>query len=202
MSGAQERSWPLQILGPARSPRKALPRAVFLHMAYGTLLPMGGPLTHHGMGMEHSSEEMAAREERRLALSISEVALESEAIAGGWMCYSRPGCWSNQANALGLSGPVTDEELDRLVEFYSERGANPRVSVCPNAHRSLVKGLEARHFGLSEVLTVLARDLPEPSVPMVGPWGSPDRNLEIRQPLPEEVGVFIEISTSRSRWAS
>lgn len=165
-------------------------------MAYGTLLPMGGPLTHHGMGMEHSSEEMAAREERRLALSISEVALESEAIAGGWMCYSRPGCWSNQANALGLSGPVTDQELDRLVEFYGERGANPRVSACPNAHRSLVKGLEARHFGLSEVLTVLARDLPEPSVAMVGPWGPPDRSLEIRQPLPEEVGIFIEISTS------
>jgi GNAT superfamily N-acetyltransferase len=148
------------------------------------------------MGMEHSSEEMAAREERRLALSISEVALESEAIAGGWMCYSRPGCWSNQANALGLSGPVTDEELDRLVDFYRERSANPRVSACPNAHHSLVKGLEARHFGLSEVLTVLARDLPEPSAPMVGPWGSPDRNLEIRQPRPEEVDVFIEISTT------
>ena len=131
-------------------------------MAYGTLLPMGGSLTHHGIGMKHSAEEMAALEERRMGLSISEVALESEAIAGGWMCYSRPGCWSNQANAMGLSGPVTDDELNRLVEFYRERGAKPRVSACPNAHHSLVKGLEARHFELGEVLTVLARDLSGP----------------------------------------
>ena len=107
MAAANLGARPVTPQGPTTGP-------FFLHMAYGTLLPLGGPLTHHGMEMEHSSEEMAAREERRLALSISEVALESEAIAGGWMCYSRPGCWSNQANAVGLSGPVTDEELDRF----------------------------------------------------------------------------------------
>ncbi len=146
--------------------------------------------------MEHSSEEMAALEERRMALSISEVALESEAIAGGWMCYSRPGCWSNQANAMGLDGPVTEDELNRLVKFYRERNAKPRVSACPSAHHSLVKGLESRHFELCEILTVLARDLAEPLAPMTSPWSPPDQMLEIRQPLPEEEGVFIEISTS------
>jgi len=146
--------------------------------------------------MEHSPEEMSALEERRMALSISEVALEAEAIAGGWMCYSRPGCWSNQANAMGLDGPVTGDELDRLVDFYRTRGANPRASACPSAHTSLVKGLESRNFELFEILTVLARDLAMPAAPMTGPWGPPDQRLEIREPLPEEVDVFIEVSTS------
>ena len=146
--------------------------------------------------MEHPPEELSALEERRMALSISEVALESEAIAGGWMCYSRPGCWSNQANAMGLDGPVADDELNRLVDFYRERGAKPRVSACPSTHPSLVKGLESRHFELCEILTVLARDLPTPSTPVIGPWGPPDQKLEIREPLPAEVDVFIEVSTS------
>ena len=143
-----------------------------------------------------SPAEVAALEEHRMALSISEVALQSEAIAGGWMCYSRPGCWSNQANGMGMDGPVTDDELNRLVDFYRQRRARPRVSVCPNAHPSLVQGLEKRGFDLREIMTVLARSLPRPSVKIEGPRGAPDPKLEIREPLPDETEVFIEVSTS------
>ena len=62
--------------------------------------------------------EVARLEEHCQARGIAEIAGESESIAGGWMCYTDPGSWSNQASGLAMDGPISDEALDRLVDFY------------------------------------------------------------------------------------
>lgn len=100
--------------------------------------------------------EVARREEHRQAVSVSEIAGDSEPFAGGWMSFGGADSWANQASGCGLDGPVSEAELDRLVAFYDERGVAGEVEVAPYAHESLVQGLNARGFAIKHFETVLA----------------------------------------------
>ena len=106
-----------------------------------------------------SLRDIAILEEGRQARGTADVGRESEEIAGGWMTFAGNGSWANQACGLGLQGPVTDEDLDRLVEFYDSRGVEPRIEVCPFADETLIAGLSSRGFRLREFENVLAREL-------------------------------------------
>ncbi|MDX9910786.1 MAG: GNAT family N-acetyltransferase [Phycisphaerales bacterium] len=103
--------------------------------------------------------DIARLEERRQAISVSELAREFEMVAGGRMCYDAPGSWSNEACGLGLDGAVGDGEIDRLVAFYASRGCEAKVDVCPFADESLIAGLAARGFVVKEFENVLAREV-------------------------------------------
>ncbi len=106
--------------------------------------------------------DVARLEERRKAVAVSEIALEAEPIMGGWMCYSAPGGWENQALGLGLDGPVTGADADRLVAYYVSRGVEPKVELCPFADESLTRELSARGFTVREFDNVLFLDLRDP----------------------------------------
>lgn len=83
----------------------------------------------------------------------------------GVMCFAGPGSWANQAINLGLREPVSDDDLDRVVEFYESRGIEPRVEVCPYADDSLIRGLGARRFLVRAVETNLVFDLERATIP-------------------------------------
>ncbi len=104
--------------------------------------------------------ELARLEEMRQARGVSEIANESQPIAGGVMSYEAPDSWANQACGLGLTGPVSDADLDRLVEWYAERGAPARIELTAHADHTLIEGLRARGFLLHEFENVYALDLP------------------------------------------
>lgn len=103
--------------------------------------------------------EIAVREERRQALATVDIGDESEPVGGGWMTFAGAGSWANQACALGIDGPVSGADLDRLVEFYRSRGVEPRIEVCSFAHESLLVGLAERGFVLKEFENVFVRTL-------------------------------------------
>lgn len=149
-----------------------------------------------------SLHQIAVMEEARQALGTAEICPEKEEIAGGWMCFSGVGSWANQACGLGLAGPVTDEELDRLVAFYVSRGVEPRIELCPFADESLTLGLARRGFELREFENVLARELPAgEDLRAVHPHGWPDA-LELVHVDPEDeiaVRQFVEVSTQGFR---
>ncbi len=123
--------------------------------------------------------DVARLEERRKAVAVSEIALEAEPIMGGWMCYSAPGGWENQALGLGLDGPVTGADADRLVAYYVSRGVEPKVELCPFADESLTRELSARGFTVREFDNVLFLDLRDPGAIGRLPAGAPD-GVEIR----------------------
>lgn len=112
--------------------------------------------------MNHSKQKtidpraIALLEEWRQARGVAEIALEHEVIAGGTMAFSGAGSWSNQASGLGLRGPVSGEELDRLVAFYRDRGVPAAIEVAPFAHQSLIAGLRERGFLLKDFEMVFA----------------------------------------------
>lgn len=96
--------------------------------------------------------------EARQAAGTAQVASESEPIGAGVMTFEAPGSWANQACGMA-DAPVSGEDLDRLVAFYTERGVEPRLEVCSYAHRSLWEGLESRQFVVREIEHVLVHDL-------------------------------------------
>ena len=102
---------------------------------------------------------LAERDARRLALVLSEIGGPGEAVAGGWMARDVDGSWADFAAGLGLEGPVSDADLDRLVAFYAEVGRGPKVQVTPYQHPSLVAGLGARGFVVTEQETLLVHPL-------------------------------------------
>lgn len=103
--------------------------------------------------------DIARREEARVALALSEMADESRVFAGGIMARGVPGAWFNCAQGVGLAGAVEAEELDGMVQFFEEKGIEPRVEICPFVDASLIDGLARLGFVLRRFETVFYRSL-------------------------------------------
>jgi GNAT superfamily N-acetyltransferase len=143
--------------------------------------------------------DVARIEEARLAHVIAKVAAEHAPFAGGVMGYGGPGSWQNGAYGAGMTGPVSDEELERLCTFYRARGVEPRIELAPCADRTLVEGLAARGFVIQtfENVLFLPLDGSAPAAPPV-PWPTDDagRPLAFRRLDPRDdadVRRFAEV---------
>lgn len=134
-------------------------------------------------------------EETRQAIGTAEISRESIEVGGGIASFSGPGSWNSQACGLGFRGPVSGADIDRLVAFYTERGVEPRIEVCPYADGSLLEALRGRCFEVREfesVFVIYARaGMPTPAV-------APDEAIELRRVDPrnaEVVRTWVEVST-------
>jgi len=156
---------------------------------------MEGPLSSEGLPDRLA---IARLEERRQAVSTAEIAPEAEEIAGGTMAFAGPGSWANQAAGLGLVGPVTDADLDRLVAFYVARGHEPRIEVASVADPSLHTGLAARGFVLVDWEHVLVRVLgPDDDLAWTAERLPADLALEVVDPTDDAaVRTWAELSMS------
>jgi len=120
--------------------------------------------------------DVAMLEEARLAVGMSEVALESRSIpeewGGGVVTRGDPGTWVNSSVGMGMRGGVRAEAVDAVIEFHESAGVEPRVEVCPFADPTIVGHLAARGFGLRQFESVFFRPLGEgESVPASEPEG-------------------------------
>ncbi len=147
----------------------------------------------------HADASLAARLEaielsmcvsfgRTLARLRPEVGAVVEPIAGGFAVFAGKGSPLTEAKGMGLSGPVSEDELDRLDAFYRGRGVTARVSICPLAYPSLVDGLGRRGYRLAEFENVLARPLDDVSTAS----GAPDPSLVVRRAEPDEADIFFD----------
>ncbi len=89
-----------------------------------------------------------------------------ERIAGGFAIYCGAGSPVTQAVGLGLEGAVSEEEVDRLEEFYRSRKEPVRVETCPLADASLIRHFGERGYRVTEFSNVMA-------LPLRG-WTSPE----------------------------
>jgi GNAT superfamily N-acetyltransferase len=111
-----------------------------------------------------------------------------EPVAGGRAVFAGPGSPLTEAKAMGLHGPVTEADLDRLEAFYFSRREPCRVFVCPLADPSLVEGLGHRGYRLSGFEDFLAMPLgPDATEPPPGP------GLEIRRAEPDEADLYASV---------
>jgi hypothetical protein len=82
-----------------------------------------------------------------------------ERIAGGFAIYCGAGSPVTQAVGLGLDGAISEEEFDRLEEFYRSRNEAVRVETCPLADVSLVRHFGERGYRVTEFSNVMALPL-------------------------------------------
>ncbi len=88
-----------------------------------------------------------------------ELDTETLEAAGGCAAYVGPGSPLNRAVGLGMSGPVSADELERVEELFHSRGEMARVELCPLADPSLLNLLNRREYRLAEFKNVWARRL-------------------------------------------
>ena len=78
-------------------------------------------------------------------------------IAGGIAVITTADSPLTHAVGIGLEGPVSAAELDRLEQFFRSRGARPSIDLCPLADQGLLPQLAERGYRLTEFNNVLAR---------------------------------------------
>jgi GNAT superfamily N-acetyltransferase len=150
------------------------------------------------------ASDVAQLEQARLVEDMLGIIENAVPIAGGVMSRGEPGQWCNQAIGLGMHGPVSDADLDRLVAFYADAGIQPQVELCPFADESLVRGLSARGFVIREFENTWYRETPEGLTAedvLLNPWpagddGQPMR-VEVVKPGDEDLlRTAVEVSRS------
>lgn len=83
----------------------------------------------------------------------------AEEIAGGIAVFAGADSPVTQALGVGLNGGIETVELDRLEEFFCQRGATTAIELCPLAGLPLYEALAKREYRLAEVSNVLVREL-------------------------------------------
>jgi GNAT superfamily N-acetyltransferase len=103
-------------------------------------------------------------------------------VGGGWAGFAEPLDFLSQAKGLGMEGPVSTGDLDRIEDFYQSRGAPAQVVVCPFADPSVLD-LTRRGFRIAEFENALVVEpgavLPPPSLPGVETWRAGGNEVDV-----------------------
>ncbi|HKA22269.1 MAG TPA: hypothetical protein VKN18_28585 [Blastocatellia bacterium] len=81
------------------------------------------------------------------------------AVAGGYGGFGGVESPLTQAFGLGLTGPVTEDDMSAIEEFYNSNGAPVNIESCPLADMSLLTLFNARGYRPIEYSNVFAREL-------------------------------------------
>jgi hypothetical protein len=111
-----------------------------------------------------------------------------EEVAGGRAVFAGVGSPLSETKAIGLRGPVTEDDADRIESVFFRRGDASRVVVCPLADPSLAQVLGRRGYKLAGFESILAlplsRDDPEPrALP----------GIEVRRVDPRDHDVYANV---------
>ena len=80
-------------------------------------------------------------------------------VGGGCAIFAGAGSPLSQAVGIGLNGPVSAADLDRLAAFYHSRGAPVSIDLCPLADPGLLPALGMRGYRPTEFNNVLVKRL-------------------------------------------
>jgi len=105
----------------------------------------------------------------------------AEPVAGGYAVFTGVGSPLTQAIGLGMKGPVTDQDMDRLEAFFEVRGSRTQVELCPLADPTMIERLGLRGYRLKEFSNMLVRPLHDGIAPPAA-----DGPLRIQQCDPSE----------------
>jgi GNAT superfamily N-acetyltransferase len=132
------------------------------------------------------AEAFAARACAEAALRLHpNLGVAIEEIAGGIAVFTGIGSPITQAVGVGLNGPVSEGEIDRLESFYTSRGAPVALELCPLVEISLYETLANRGYQLREVSNVLFRH-----VSAGESFGSPGEGVAVRPASPDEESLW------------
>jgi GNAT superfamily N-acetyltransferase len=122
-------------------------------------------MIHADLALAKRLEAVEARGARLCAESVArlhpEIGAAHMEFAGGTAALAGKDTPLSQVMGAGLSGLVSDDEIDAMETFYCERGAPPRIELSPFADLSLVNGLMRRGYTVNYFKNILVRTLRE-----------------------------------------
>ncbi len=125
----------------------------------------------------------AARAHARI---FPESGAASQPVAGGYTAFTGVGSPLTQACGVGMTGPVSEAEMEALEEFFRRYGSPAQIEVCPLADSSLIGLLSLRNYHVSEFSNVLIRPLSrKESFPAL------DTGVRVRQVTPSDADLWV-----------
>lgn len=110
-----------------------------------------------------------------------------EQIAGGVAVFCGVNSPITQAVGIGLAGAVSEDEIERLEEFYTRHGDFARVELCPLAHPSVTELFGNRGYRVTEFSNVMVR-----AIAPGDRWQAPSDGIAIERVQPEEAGLWTQ----------
>ncbi len=105
---------------------------------------------------------------RAVAQASPGIGAMAEPFLGGCALFGGVGSPMTHALGIGMNGPATGEELDRMEAFFRERGSPVLIDLCPLADTSLLEMIFSRGYRVIEFNNVLVRRIsPEEPLPRV-----------------------------------
>ena len=80
-------------------------------------------------------------------------------VAGGRAIFTGVDFFSNRALAMGLCGPVSHDDVERVETFYAECGVPSEIEIASMVDRSLLRGLNQRGYQLLRFHNIYAQAL-------------------------------------------
>jgi hypothetical protein len=109
---------------------------------------------------------------------------------GGLALFGRPGSPLNKVLGLGLGLQVTNEDLDRIEDFYAAHATPAQIELCPLAASDVAPRLTARGFVLQAFETELARRIG----PGVGTDLDRPDEVRVTQARPDQDELWIRVT--------
>lgn len=153
---------------------------------------------NHNSRLRFADLELARRLEMTDALAAVEFARSwarlnsftsnsSIAVAGGYGGFGGVDSPLTQAFGLGLTGPVTEDDMSAIEEFYSGNGAAVNIETCPLADMTLLTLLNARGYRPIEYSNVSVRELTDGDI---AAWPDSTSSVRVRSPREDEVESY------------
>jgi GNAT superfamily N-acetyltransferase len=102
-------------------------------------------------------------------------------VAGGCAVFVGAQSPLSHAVAIGLDGPVSGLEIDRLEAFYRSRGGKVSVELCPLADPGILATLGDRGYRVTEFNNVLVKRLAGAAIVLTP---------RVRRALPDETDIW------------
>jgi hypothetical protein len=82
-----------------------------------------------------------------------------EPFFGGVAMFGGAGSPITHSMGIGMNGPVSEAEFDRMEEFYRSRGSPCLIDLCPSADPTLIRLIQSRPYRVIEFNNVVARKI-------------------------------------------
>lgn len=115
----------------------------------------------------------------------------SVSVAGGHASFAGVGSPLTQAFALGMNGPVSEADMERMEEFYESNASAVNIETCPLADTSLLELLNDRSYRVIEYSNVFAREITDESLS----WRDEADEVSVRTPGLDEVETYTSVVT-------
>jgi len=111
-------------------------------------------------------------------------------VAGGHASFGGVDSPVTQAFGLGLTGPVTDEDMESMEAFYRSHGSAVNIETCPLSDASLLSLLNERGYRPIEYSNVFARELTGHDANL---WPASNIDVHVRRPGPDEAESYSRL---------